>query len=577
MTNKERISNYVNQLISKFIIPSQLVTNNFKKRVESLLIDIPENITPFQFFDAFISKILLINKELGRDAGLILYPNYPNEKLESNFFFEPKDDFDYIFKFLDYFLNRDYTPKIYQTYTHIIPIDYGHMTNKSLSTNQYKLIHSFSDVHNLLALTMEDCFTIITNNKKQSSVLLNFIPNQQPSIYHYVPSPNYTTSKFNFQESVFDQPKLDLFKRNIELGTFSPTNLLFEGKNYTFGLEIETCYGLVESKKYKDLNVSCIYDGSLKDEDGIARGGEYVTGVLTGDAGVNQLKKLVNTLVDSGCKVNNKCSVHVHIGSCNFNKKTLLAMYILGKTLENEIFSLFPKSRSNNVYCRRLEQILTKEELRSLEDTEKLSESEFESLINYLFDLKLFPYVKQGSLQYHNLEQLDKKSISSIVNSLRPNKSHNKLLQHPNGAKCGYDKHMQRYCWLNFVTCLYNNKGKEAKTLEFRIHNGTLNFKKILAWLKICVAITWFSENHQKAIFNGYYADPVTKATLPITLDLVIKLAYPKTSKVLLSYIEERKSLFNVDNDSLAEFTEYTESLNLVNSFKLKELFDFNS
>ena len=174
-----------------------------------------------------------------------------------------------------------------------------------------------------------------------------------------------------------------------------------------------------------------------------------------------------------------------------------------------------------------------------------------------------------------SLDEVDKKSYKVLVNSIRPSKSENKLTGHPGGPKCGYDKHMQRYCWLNFVTCLYSNKGVNAKTLEFRLHNGTLNFKKVLAWLKICVAFTWFAENHQKSIFRNYYVDPITKASLPINLNLILTLAYPKTHKVLLSYIEERKTLFIPTNQMQSEMEEYNESLNLVNSFKLKELFDF--
>ena len=400
-----------------------------------------------------------------------------------------------------------------------------------------------------------------------------FITTFSKKSHMYSPSIDYTKKAIVPSTPIEGKANFDILQRNLSLGVQSLTNIILENKNYTFGLEIETSEGLLNEKDYDDLNVVCVYDGSLKAPDGIAYGGEYVTGVLKGDAGINQVRRLVNVLIANNCKVNNLCSIHLHIGSANFNKENLLAMYKLGIMLEDELFSMMPLSRRSNVYCTKLEKIFTASDEKLLFESYTnngknewgISQKDLQQkTIDYLFDLRLFNYVKYG--------KTFRTSIKSVPeNQSKPTKSFNKLGAHPHGNKCGYDKNAQRYSWLNFVTCLFNNKGVNAKTLEFRLHSGTLNFKKILSWLKICIAFTWFAENHQDAIFRGYYIDK-NGDKFSIDLSLILKLCYPNSHQLLIDYVKERIGIFNSIQAQDAEVLEYQESLNLVKSFKLKEL-----
>lgn len=95
-------------------------------------------------------------------------------------------------------------------------------------------------------------------------------------------------------------------KKDYEMGIKSPSFIKTEGKRYTYGIEMETISGKLPQYLDDSLNYLAIRDGSLKDEDGEEYGYEYVTGVLIGDTGLLQTKKLCNALTKY-CIVNKKC------------------------------------------------------------------------------------------------------------------------------------------------------------------------------------------------------------------------------------------------------------------------------
>lgn len=321
------------------------------------------------------------------------------------------------------------------------------------------------------------------------------------------------------------------FNQNAAMGVISPTNRILEGHDYTYGVEIETSHGKVS--KFKDLNVSCVYDGSLKDENGNCYGGEYVTGVLKGDMGMIHLKKLSQRLVESNCGVNHKCSIHVHIGNINWSAEQIVLAWSLGCQLEDELFSMMPHSRRTNEFC----QLLKKKH-------------------NMVIDYKALK-----NLSKYDEEIVTRKAYNTLYSLIvsgthdMPNRSCNKMSNHPEGAKQRYNHNAQRYCWLNFVPLVFNIRNNpKARTLEFRCHSSTLNYKKIENWLKICVAFVNVIDNHTKLYKQGKIR----------TLSDVVTLAYPKTGEALNQYIAERKKKFLHKKDaSASEQDEYNEVIKL--------------
>lgn len=316
------------------------------------------------------------------------------------------------------------------------------------------------------------------------------------------------------------------FRMNEKYGIESKTYRVFEGLRYSFGCELETSTGTFltsETKLIEDLNVQAVFDGSLRDKDkngkqiGEPWGAEYVTGVLKGDSGLKHLHKIVS-LVSERCKVDDRAAFHVHIGSLKWNSEDIAFMYILGKMLEDEIFSMMPKSRKGNQYCKDIPNIPS-------------------SILNKLSTIKCKSSYKNSIKELYNY-------IFHIVGrNGSPSSLLNKKTQHPKGRHGGYDRENDhRYSWLNFTNIIFNQRGSlDNKTIEFRVHPGTLSYKKIQNWIKICMGIVEFIHIGKKDIIKAI------RNNKKITLSDILTKVYPKTSSKLISYIELRKNLFSTN------------------------------
>lgn len=341
-------------------------------------------------------------------------------------------------------------------------------------------------------------------------------------------------NKYLDNDLLDEESKKELLKRDLDFGVRTLTNKIFEGLNYTFGVEFETMSGRVNEKEAEDLNLLCEFDGSLREfpdqkkEDVL--GSEYVTGVLIGDSGMYQIQKITNIL-SKKCTIGPKAGLHVHIGSIKFTKENIVYLYMLGLILENEIFDMLPKSRKLNSYCKPLKKLKFDKLFNK-----SISPLDYKILISSFYN-DIFKYVSFGSL---------------------PSKKSNKSTNHPLGSKCGYNKETQRYCWLNFVTAMFNTKNNpNAMTLEFRNHSSTLSYVKIKNWIKICVAFVNFAENHKSSIKQGYWINKQGEKN-DICLNTIINAAYPKTGKLIIDYIDKRKSKFFFDSN-VTENEEYFE------------------
>lgn len=307
---------------------------------------------------------------------------------------------------------------------------------------------------------------------------------------------------------------------NKRLGLDSSSFKAFEGLNFSYGIELETISGCIYNDIYldsnKDLNMAGVFDGSLRDPDGSGPWGqEYITGVLKGDSGLKQLYDITK-LISSKCKVDKRCAFHVHIGSLNWNSEDIVYMYLLGLMLEDEVFSIMPLSRRNNEYCKSLPTLNKTKVARLVSAKNKVS---YKKAIDGLYD-NVFKIVgRQGS----------------------PNRFSNKKTAHPKGRHGGYDRGTDhRYSWLNFTNMVFNQRGSlNDKTIEFRPHPGTLSYKKIYNWLKICMAIAEFVHIGKRDIVAAI------KDGKKITLEDIISKVYKRSSSSLVSYIQIRKNLFS--------------------------------
>jgi hypothetical protein len=318
-----------------------------------------------------------------------------------------------------------------------------------------------------------------------------------------------TFPKFNEFKNPFSRLVNKTTKLEIELGSKSSSYTLTEGLKYTFGVELECADGVIPMSvvKKNKLNISIEKDGSILNTKGEKYGPEIITGVLIGDAGFNQLRNICNTLVPRTA-VNSTCGLHVHCGGLSFTNNFVVAAYKLGYKLQDEIFSTLPKSRRDNAYCFRLNDL-------------NINFNNLESPEDYNYRLE----------NYYN-------QIFRLLCGQNPNRKANKLTNHPAGAKAGYNHSNIRYSWLNFLPSMFNTKGDKINpvyTLEFRNHSGTTNFVKVKNWVLLCMAFCYVADNYSKNILEDNF---------DFRIENILRLTYPKTYSELLSYIEERKYKF---------------------------------
>lgn len=248
---------------------------------------------------------------------------------------------------------------------------------------------------------------------------------------------------------------------------------------YSFGFEIETSAGILPEYKCKQLGLIPLRDGSIN-------GHEYTTIPMKGIDGINLLANQMKELKNN-CLINKECSVHLHLGGYPLEKSKILSLYNLCYSLQNEIGELFPyyiynsgKYKSNGKdYCKKLPQKM----------------DSIEMLYNFLSD---------GNADW----------MGSFTQP------------HPNDPRRDrkWEVH-SRYYYCNFINMLF---GEKVKTIEFRVHNATTNFDKLVNWLYICMAILNYAEN----------GTPKNS----IKLKDVIEFSYgDNTTKILMDYIAERK------------------------------------
>ena len=282
-------------------------------------------------------------------------------------------------------------------------------------------------------------------------------------------NPNYSCSTFD----------------NSYIQSESTSYLKTSSMNYTYGVEIESCTRRsMEDGNTDYLNLKTMEDGSIE-------GLEYVTGVLEGDVGVQQLKDICRVLREEDVRVDRSCGVHIHIGNTIFNRRFSIMLLKLCKQIEKDVYSIMPESRKTNTYCKLLPDNIS-------------------------------------AMNFHNY----RKTLGNFTQGTPISKDYNKKKNHPGGH---YNS--QRYYWVNLTNC---SARTGPETVEFRPHGATIDFNKIYNWLLICMSIVKFAENYQRRIITSDFSSKG-----PITLREVLDCSLNKRLyDSVWKYCKERASSF---------------------------------
>lgn len=258
------------------------------------------------------------------------------------------------------------------------------------------------------------------------------------------------------------KPKEESKQLNI-LGDF------LEKHGMTFGVEFETTLGYIPERL-------CYKYGLIPLRDGSIAGLEYVTIPLGGRKGLYALKEICAEM-NKRTKYDHSCALHIHIAGLSRTENSVLSAFILSVLVQDEQFLLQPAykkggSRTQNKdYCKPLPTSSIFSKLPSKITADKIT----------VWFNKVFKFISDGS------------DYSKYKNNL------SNVETHPSDP--AGDRKWQihsRYFWINFVPLLFGNK----KTLEFRHHNITNDFNKIVCFLVNCATFIWTAENCKDQLFD---------------------------------------------------------------------------
>lgn len=205
-----------------------------------------------------------------------------------------------------------------------------------------------------------------------------------------------------------------------------------------FGVEIE--YVGIERKHIinalKKINVKCVSERythktatywKIVDDGSIVEQpqyrGELVSPPLKGSKGLKQLGKVVQAINNAGANVNRSCGLHVHVDASDLSPNQILYVSQRYGKFEKEIDQFMAPWRSNNTYARTLNKTYHTNVARMIRRNMKIHGVNFKSAASFA----------------------------------------------------------DRYRKVNIAS--FNRHG----TIEFRQHEGTVDFERIINWVQFCI------------------------------------------------------------------------------------------
>ena len=182
-------------------------------------------------------------------------------------------------------------------------------------------------------------------------------------------------------------------------------------------------------------------DGSLGES-----GREYVSPILQGDEGFEEIDKFTAILREWGYSVDRKCGLHVHIDGRDFSCAEVKTLLKITRYFEPILYAMLPTSRHEGTYSVPLEDF-PKSRLR-------IGAADEEALKKIWYGRKKGKTVDLNSKYHHS-----------------------------------------RYYGLNIHSWFYR------RSFEFRYHSGTLNPFKITNFIMICQAIVESAKTVKKLRF----------------------------------------------------------------------------
>lgn len=291
-------------------------------------------------------------------------------------------------------------------------------------------------------------------------------------------------------------------------------------KGLSFGIEYETAVGAIQSASLAKLGLVPLIDGSLSSRNQY----EYTSIPMSGAKGFE--------LVSSQCKrlnrsttVDSNCALHVHVGGFSRNREVILAMFHLFYLLQEEIFSMIP---------------YYKQDERSIFGKQKNYSPRIMPI-----GIESFDFSKTHSSETLKMK-VDHyyKELAEYTGCGQTLSSKNNEKRRAEGSYRGPWRHKwhcpTRYAAFNIVPYFFSPSG----TVEFRVHEPTTNFTKVINWLTICLSICKFAENNAYDVLSlkSFSLDELFSKMTPSVGSQKTKDFYNGFFDQLREYVEWRKN-----------------------------------
>lgn len=284
----------------------------------------------------------------------------------------------------------------------------------------------------------------------------NYKNSLQYNFKHYIAEATKSYEKFN----IVKDNRIELYYKDIK-------TLL---ETYSFGVEIETTYGMIPIEVYDNLGVRPVRDGSIT-------GLEYVTIPLAGKKGLYAFVKIVEA-INKYTSSDYTCSMHIHVGNIPRTMEFIVAMFKTMYHLQDEIYRLFPlyKQFDNGIKRQCYTAPLSSHVMSSLNYACK-DENDLKD------DYQKIVYELSG--KHPNYKKFI--DLSNIEN-------------HPfDPSESSKWQMKSRYKIQNLIPLIFTNK----QTVEYRIFTVPNNIDKAINFLTLALSITHFVDLYKSNIIQS--------------------------------------------------------------------------
>lgn len=241
------------------------------------------------------------------------------------------------------------------------------------------------------------------------------------------------------------------------------------GLEFEFGNARKLAIAIFEDNDLR-TNFASVRDGSL---DRIDQGYEFVSAPIKISEVEHYVRKITELAKKTNAVPHKDCGFHVHIGASDLNFHDVASTVKVCTNIETELLSKFPKSRHNNRYCRKLD-------------------GRFEGFSR----------------------ETDKHTAGEILYDGNNANFHDR---HKYGKyRDGNDQRGIRYFWLSLDRLYQKRQTPKEKTIEFRIHEATLDADRFIGFIHLCYAIVNYGKHRSRNTANSTDLNVLKRFTKPI-------------------------------------------------------------